>query len=370
MTWHTMVWFTYRDAESYYEYPFAVHFFTNAKISPQDACDLALTILSRDFGIDANNAKTLYVGYEELPVALQREFYIAVDVEKVPYGFEIRSVSGKATEVDAKSILEYRLSRLIVDIDEYKQSLITTTYALATAIDTALSVSNDVRVYRSRQGYHVKATLKKPVSFEELIELRRKALDDIDRVKIDLAYHETGLTFLANMIFNEKCIKEGDKFACFKEREIPLHDVVITRESYVRCRFTSAEFTVWPISVKTARELIWLTGKFEQVTKSFVENVVNEIERMCNNEETVKAVINAFKDNVAGDCDVVDLGFTLYIIAPETLVGRLIGRNGAKVKSAERALGKRVYVVSRESTRAREAYELLVRTAVRRALGR
>jgi hypothetical protein len=209
------------------------------------------------------------------------------------------------------------------------------------------------------------------VSFEELIELRRKAFDDSERVEIDLAYHEVGLTFLTNMIFNEKCIIDGDEFFCFEERELPLGDVVVTRDLHVKCRFPNVELTVeGMISVRFTQRLIQLTGKFKQVAKSFVENVASEIERMCNNEETVKTVINAFKDNVVKDCDVVDLGFTIYVIAPETLVGRLVGKNGAKVKSAEKVLDKRVYIVPRESARAREVYELLVRTAVRRALSK
>jgi predicted aspartyl protease len=365
---HTMVWFTYRDAESYYEYPFAVHFFTNAKILPQDASDLALTILSRDFGVNVDNAKTMYVGYEELPVTLLREFYVAVAIERLPYGFEIRRISGEYSTEDAESILKYRLGRFTVDIDEYKQSLIKTTYSLAVALDTALTLSNDVKVYRSRQGYHVKATLEKPVSFEELIELRRKAFDDFDRIKIDLAYHEAGLTFLTNMLFSEKCVKESDKFSCFEEREVLLHDVVVTRESYVRCRFTRAEFAVGPISVRTAQELIWLTGKFKQVTKSFVERVVSEINRMCNSEETVKTAINAFGNPIIEYCDVIDLGFTLYVVAPKTVIGELIGRRGARVKSAEKALGKRVLVVPRESASALEVYRTVVTIAVRRAL--
>jgi hypothetical protein len=144
MAWHIMVWFTYRD-KSYYEYPFAVHFFTNAKILSQDASDLALTILSRDFGVDINNAKTLYVGYEELPVTLQRESYIAVAIGRGFADFEIKSVSGEIAEADAKSILEYRLSRFTVDIDEYKHPLIAR-YALATALDIALPLSNNVKV--------------------------------------------------------------------------------------------------------------------------------------------------------------------------------------------------------------------------------
>jgi hypothetical protein len=363
-----MLWFTYKDVESYYEYPFAVHFFTNAKILSQDAGDLALTILSRDFGVDAN-AKALYVGYEKLPVALQREFYIAVAIERVPLGFEIKSVSGKATDADVKSILEYRLSRLTVDIDEYKHPS-TARYALATALDVALSISSDVRVYRSRQGYHVKAMLEKPASFEELIELRRKAFDDSERVKIDLAYHEAGLTFLTNVVFNEKCVNEEGKFSCFEEREIPLGDVIVTRDSPVKCKFPNVELAVEGISVKLVGRLIQLTGTFKQVTNELLESVVSEIERVCNNEEIVKSVVDAFKDNAVEYCDVVDLGFVVYVVAPETLVGRLVGRNGVKVKSAERALGKRVYIVSRESARAREVYEVLVKTAVKRALSK
>jgi hypothetical protein len=368
MAWHVMTWFTYK-AESYYEYPFAVHFFTSTKISPQDATDLALMILSRDFGINVNNAKASYVGYEELPVTLQRESHIAVAVGRGFAGFEITSVSGEIAEADAKSILEYRLSRFTVDIDEYKHPLLAK-YALATALDTALALSKNVKVYRSRQGYHIKATLEKPVSFEELIELRRKAFDDPERVEIDLAYHKAGLTFLTNMVFNEKCVNNGDKFLCFEEREISLGDAVVARDSHVKCKFPNIELVVEGISVKLTEKLIQLTGRFKHVTRSFVENVVNEIERMCNNEETVKAAINAFKDNAVGECDVVDLGLTLYVIAPETLVGRLVGRNGAKAKSAERALGKRVFVLPRGSTSASEVYASLVRTAVRRALSK
>jgi transcription antitermination factor NusA-like protein len=367
MVWHIMVWFTGRDSKSYYDYPFAVHFFSR-KLSCETALAKATEILKNVRG------NFRFVGYEELPVNVSRDLVVAVEFRPADFGnYDLNVITNTITNDVAEEITKHRLGYLTVDIDEYKPEIMITPHEkLATALDVASENSAEVRVFRTRGGYHVRARLKNSIDFEKLMELRQKAWDDPERVKIDYLYHEHGLTFLTNFLFNEKCVFDARSFTCFEEREVPLEDVTIAREVYnFGADIERLEFAVERGIRAVVGSRVLLYGNPKLVTKELVSKVRKEIERMHDNEETIAALSKAYGDAktfTLWSVSVVDLGYVVYIVAPKELIGSLIGKGGARVRSVERLLGKRVVVVDRDSRDVAEVYADLVRTAVRRAL--
>jgi len=373
VAWHIMVWFTSSTSKSYYDYPYAVHFFTNRKLSCETALRRSIEI--RD--ADIENLTSRFVGYEELPVNVPRDLYVAVEFKPTDFGSYNLSVIANTIPSDvAEEIAKYRMSYLTVDIDEYKPRVASSTLEeLATAIDVAESMAEEVRVFRTRGGYHIRAKLKAPLGFEKLMELRQKAWDDPERVRIDYLYHEHGLTFLTNLLFNEKCTFENGKPTCVEERELPLNNITVAREAF-NFGFDPTYGQTLKLSVGQVEAVIGLCrvvlyGRPNVVTKELASRVKKEIERMYDNEETVATLSKAYGDAktfTLRSVRTIDLGYIVYVITPKELMGSLIGRGGSKVKSAERTLGKRIVVVDRESRDAIEAYADLVRIAVRRAL--
>jgi hypothetical protein len=370
--WHIMVMYTSRASKSYYDYPFAVHFFTNRKLSCETALRKSIEIL-RD--TDIENLTSRFVGYEELPINFPQDYYTAVKLESEDFGsFNPSVIASNVDSRVAEEIARYRMGYLTVDIDEYKPRVMITPHEeLATALDVASENSAEVKVYRTRGGYHIRARLKNPVDFEKLVELRVKAYDDAERVYIDRAYHEHGLTFLTNLLFNEKCVFENGKPICFEEREVLLESIIIAREAYnfgfgvQRMEFDAGRGV--RVAVKNYRLLLY--GNPRVVTRELTIRVRKEVEDMLDNEETINALSEAFGDYKTfrlRSVRTIDLGYVVYVLAPRELMGSLIGRGGARVRNAERILGKRIVVVDRDSRSVAEAYGDLVRTAVRRSL--
>jgi hypothetical protein len=373
-----MVWFTGRASKSYYDYPYAVHFFTNRRLSCETVLKKSIEILR---GADIEGLVSRFVGYEELPlhIPISQEYHIAVEFKSTDFGnYRLNIIASNIDNSVAEEVARHRMSYLTVDIDEYKPRVASSTLEeLATAIDVASeSMAEEVRVFRTRGGYHIRAKLKAPLGFEKLMELRQKAWDDPERVRIDYLYHEHGLTFLTNLLFNEKCVASAfGKFTCFEEREVPLEDVTIAREVY-NFGFDPLHRRTLRLSVDqveaTVNYRVVLHGRPSIVTKELTSKVRKEIERMYNNEEAVATLSKAYGDAKTfglRSVRVVDLGYVVYILAPRELMGSLIGRGGTRVRNAERVLGKRVVVVDRDNSKdVAEVYTDLVRTAVRRAL--
>jgi hypothetical protein len=374
MVWHVMVWFTGRASKSYYDYPYAVHFFINHKLSCETALRKAIEILNPK---DVKDLTSRFVGYEELPINVPQDFYYtAVELEPEDFGsFNLSVIASNIPSDVTEEIAKYRMGYLTVDIDEYKPRVMITPHEkLATALDVAFENSTETRVFRTRGGYHIRARLENPVDFEKLVELREKAYDDAERVSIDRAYHEHGLTFLTNFLFNEKCVfKDKDKYSCFEEREVLLEDVVIAREAY-NFGFGVQRMEFAGLGVRAAVEnyRLLLYGNPRVVTRELTIRVRKEVEGMLDNEETIDALSEAFGDYKTfrlRSVRTIDLGYIVYVLAPKELVGSLIGKGGARVRNAERVLGKRIVIVDRDNSKdVAEVYTDLVRTAVRRAL--
>jgi len=366
-----MVWFTGRTSKSYYDYPYAVHFFTNRKLSCETALRRSIEILG-----GVKDLTSRFVGYEELPLHIPQESCIAIEFRPTNFGsYNLSVVANTVDSNTAEEIAKYRLSYLTVDIDEYKPRIFSALEDLATALDVASESSVEIRIYRTRGGYHIRARLRNLLEFEKLVGLREKAWDDADRVRIDRLYHEGGLTFLTNFLFSEKCVFSAGKFTCFEEREVPLESVTIAREAY-NFGFDplygrSLRLSVDQVEVAVNYRVV-LHGRPGVVTRELVSKVRKEIERMYNNEEAVAALSKVYGDArtfALRSVRVIDLGYLVYIVAPKELVSPLIGRGGARVRNAERMLGKRVVVVDRDNGKdVAEVYADLVRTAVRRAL--
>ncbi|MEM2058795.1 MAG: hypothetical protein QXO76_11175, partial [Thermoproteota archaeon] len=155
MAWHIMVYS--RGLESAYTHPYAVHFFTDNKMPPDEAFKRAEEILLKAFpewGKDGDEYLA-YVGYEELPLSLPPE---AEGVVAAKFNIDVGVKDVKAISTVppalAKTLEDYRSRQLTLDVDSKSD------HAKAKLIDTLNSLSfQGIKLYETHRGYHVRASL-------------------------------------------------------------------------------------------------------------------------------------------------------------------------------------------------------------------
>ncbi|MEM2163644.1 MAG: KH domain-containing protein [Candidatus Bathyarchaeia archaeon] len=385
MMYHTMVYS--EDLAYEYTHSYAVHLFTERKLSAEEAFERAEELLDKHFPnwreklqggvLERVPLKLKYVGIEELPVE-GPESYVAVYFWNDEGKWEDihTEVVSTVPEELANAITSYRFSRLTLDYDEYKDSK---SARVIKALNEIQEICDEIKVLRSAQGYHIRAPLRKPASFDELLKIREELGDDYDRRHIDKIYHNAGLDFLTNFLFNEKHWFEG-KLVSYTERELSKEEVeAITAEYYFLAPETApsgikieGEIGGRKYSMRIEEER--KEGVFGEIVKkeaivsghithdeaySIYKSVAQEWERQQSIIDSVRkayyelgwkfySVLNSARIWIEGD--------TVFIEVPPEYMGKFIGKMGANVKYVEGKAGCKVRIVTEETVmKARES---------------
>ena len=376
-----------------YSYPIAVHMFLSLPPppSPKLISERALSVVK-----SCGNAlqrlrlsmeeSPRYIGVEELPLSVE-PFSLVVIFDE--YGGRVEEVCGSAPSDAVKAIEEYRLSGFTVDIDTYKRG-VSEEELLATvtrAVDVAEELgATGIRVLRSAHGYHVRARLPSRLGFEELWEARRKAGDDMQRLSIDIDYHEKSLDFLTNFLFNEKWWVEGGSWRHYREEAVSPEAV---RVAPLEVAFSDgARLGVVPsisLSLSSATARLRLTmidgkpalviiGKREVVTPGFASEIAQRLSSALRelSEEARERVVEAYRRVAHPDavfrltrCLVIRTRDGYAVFAEPSLVPHLVGRQGWIARKAEERLGAKLHIVSAQQP---GAWQLDLATLLRRAL--
>lgn len=211
--------------EDFYMYPYAVHLITPEKPLAHEAFRRAEELLDKYFADTwrRGRIKSRFIGIEELPVEVDREYHVVVSFSAGAY--YVREIFSNVPEHVAEKIMDYRFRWLTIDIDvDVVKNLVgkdaeEARKALIKAIRELAKLPN-AEFYKTKRGYHVRVPLSERKNFNELIEMRMKYLDDEARIDLDKAYYGSGLWYLTNMLFNEKYWYEGDRLVHQVEQPI------------------------------------------------------------------------------------------------------------------------------------------------------
>jgi hypothetical protein len=335
-----------------YSYPYAVHLFAEAKPTYEGAFEEASAVLKRAFGVEAD---VRYVGCEELPIDAPG-FTVAVSLDTHPTRVKEYRAEPKIPP-EVSNVTSYRFSRLTIDIDS--------PVLPAEAVDNANRVGR-FALFRTARGYHIRADLGQPLGFDELIKLRSNCQDDPERLNIDMAYHEAGLDFLTNLLFNEKAwVGRGDKIESYAEREIGLGEADVRRSGQLSISLPNVAID-GVIRVEVVGSCVKATGPADILTKQHFDSIVRSIEDnfweyqfQSQRRESIRdAVVRAYmrvspmKSAYAAarlleKCAIEPAGDAVIIRVPDELserAGALIGRQGQIIRQAEEHLGFRIVV--------------------------
>ena len=127
--------------------------------------------------------------------------------------YSIKGISGPKKlfeETEYDSILnvlnQLKLSMLTLDIDLYKINDLALLYSRMLELEQKFGRDN-IRVFKSAEGYHVYVKLDRIMHFNELLKLREYYLDDPGRIKYDrLIYSLTKTPAYTNMLFRVKYV--------------------------------------------------------------------------------------------------------------------------------------------------------------------
>ncbi|MEM1876950.1 MAG: KH domain-containing protein [Ignisphaera sp.] len=335
--WHILV---YSDIPHKYVRPFALHYFTDRKPSPEQAFELFKNIMNKHHNLGYRGEKPNYVGYELLPLTLSG--WIAVALEGLEWLKYVGEVKG-----DVDALREYRLSNLFIDIDN---SIITAEEKVLDAIEGL----DQFKIFKTYAGYHVRSP-RKFSSFEEQLKERERRLDDMNRIVIDRLYINNGLDFLANTLFNAKCWIEENGIKCYEEKEVDVSNISTTRTVYMSINLPSLTITTSKGIVEVSGNELKLIGRFSSKDAKRIKSSIedNFREYAYAQADVKKRLIDAYEKlsrllvRVIEKCDVRIENGVVMVYVPEQLqshVGRLIGKQGANIKVAEAELGMRVRI--------------------------
>ncbi|MEM2050129.1 MAG: KH domain-containing protein [Thermoproteota archaeon] len=353
-SWHIMVYS--RDLLDIYSHPYAFHLFTSSKPSPSEAFKVAGEILSKafpDWGKDEREYLA-FVGYEELPLSLPPE---AEGVVAAKFNIDVGVKDVKAISTVppalAKTLEDYRSRQLTLDVDSKSD------HAKAKLIDTLNSLSfQGIKLYETHRGYHVRASLPEPLPLEEIIKLRRELGDDPSRLSIDSVYLKHGLGFLTNLLFNEKywCTKPNDTLQGTIEKEINPGSITVEYDLTISCRLPSTSITTNKGTIKVEKDRVIFNGNFgmqemQRIAKSIEDNFWEY--SVSGGEDVKKRLILAYGKiswrlaSILEKCNVGICNGIVTIHVPSDLashVGRLIGKQGANIRTVEAELGVRIKI--------------------------
>ncbi|MEM1696528.1 MAG: KH domain-containing protein [Desulfurococcaceae archaeon] len=342
--WHILV---YSDIPHKYVRPFALHYFTDSRILPEQAFKLFERVLGEhSIDLGYGGEKPRYVGYELLP-SLPLTGWVAVAIDGLRGLTYVGDVRG-----DVGALREHRLSNLFIDIDSKPYS-----DAEGMLLD-AVDGLRDFRVFRTYAGYHIRSP-QKFGSFGEQLEERKRRFDDINRIRIDRLYLENGLDFLVNTLFNAKCwIEDGGGIKCYEEKEVDVANISATRTVCMSISLPSLTIITSKGTVEVSGKTLKLVGRFsskdaERIKTSVEDNFWEYAYAYTQQVDVKKRLADAYGKissalaRVIEKCDVRVESGVAVIHVPESLqqyVGRLIGKQGQNIRAVEAELGMRIRV--------------------------
>lgn len=361
MSWHVMVYS--RGLESAYSHPYAVHLFTSSKPSPDEAFKVAGEILSKafpDWGKDEREYLA-FVGYEELPLSLPPEaegMYVAAELHVSTQIKDVQLVS-TVPPVFANVVEEYRMKKITLDKDEKSD------YVKAVLLDNVAFLRErcaDVKVYETRRGFHLRASLPEPLPLEKVMKVRKELGDDYFRLDIDEHYLRRGFGFLTNLLFCEKYWRDEPNGVLQRGVEVEVDPKEITVEYRRTLSFALPELSIdLPKgSIKVRGDTLTFKGCFgysemEKIAQSVEDNFweyafsgPREAGQGLK-ERVFKAYyrISPALAYVVEKCDLRVEGGKVVLHVPDELsshVGRLIGKQGQNIRAVEAELGVRISI--------------------------
>lgn len=342
-----------------YSYPCAVHIFSHKNYPPQEVFAIAKKQLDKDFPDWRNHEEELrYVGVEEIPIVHHNEYIIAC------------KFSLKGRDICGITITSSMPDYLQDDIKKYRFQFLTLDYDSSSPLSKmsileALEEFPQAKLYKTRRGYHIRCHLNENLSFDELLELRRRFNDDPSRIEIDEAYHEQGYDFLTNTLFNKKWwISEGE-IHFYQEEPIPPADISVEWEEYIKIELPQLTLTTPKGTIHINGKAIKFSGRF---TRADIKRIIISIEdnlweygyySYASRQKDIKtaiakayAGISPILEQVVSQSKISIKDGKVIIHVPQHLsqyVGRLIGKAGMNIKAVESKLGIKI-AISQEST--------------------
>jgi len=353
--WHVMIYS--HGLGRVYTHPYAVHLLTPVKPSPEEAFRKAGELLDTHFPewMKGEESFLAYAGYEEIPFDTLLCHYVAVKFIISKDEYKISYYSNVPSEL-AEKITDYRLREVTFDYDgddEYTKYVI---------LDTACELENPT-IYKTYRGYHLRAGLPSKLDFDEIIRMRRRGFDDFSRIRIDEIYHENGLTFLTNLLFNEKYWIENGGLKHYVEEKIDVKDVVATRSGYVSIKLPELVIQLPKGSISIKGDRVEFKGCFsnkdvQRILRSIEDNLweysfqqqrqVDIKERIADAYGKISPILRL----AVSTCSLSFEGEKAVLHVPQSLsniVGRLIGKGGANIRAVEHEVGVRISISQEET---------------------
>jgi hypothetical protein len=213
-----------------YRLDYSVWFFTNV-LSLAEIRSSIGRILEHAKVEDVEPKDLAYIGVEELP--FEGEGYAAVlfNIGLFGYADKVKKVDVSIPREVQERLRRYRERRLTIDIDssffdDYKIDIDIEAGHATYMLYKKFSTSN-IKVVKTRRGYHVVAELPEPVPIPVQLLYRKELGDDKWRLEFDKLLVESGLDFLTGILFDYKWWSNERGFHRWQEASpitaIPLH---------------------------------------------------------------------------------------------------------------------------------------------------
>ena len=381
--YHVMIYSA--DFDDHYAHPYAVHLFKYERLSYERAFSEAEWLLDEHFPSWREDTYAWpltppirFVGIERLPVPPAEGVVLAKferkleDADEVLHLAEVIEMRPLPDEVK-KVILQHRLSQLTLDLDWVSPSFLHRTLVALGKLPVG-----SPRVYKTYRGYHIRAPLPEPASdILEMIEMRMKANDDLERCRVDQLYVQAGYPYLANLLFNEKAWREDDgRLLSYTEQPV---DPSTIHASYTRSLgYQAPQFSIealggrfWTEGDQLRAEGPFLYETFYEFTERLKASPpLKEAGEMAELRRKLKDAyleISPLLGAAVERCEVTKENGLVYVKVPREqskMVGRLIGRGGCNIRTAEAKLGLPIRLIQEEVPE-----EVEMRKRLKRLLG-
>lgn len=323
-----------------------------------------------------------YYGVEHLPVEVGEGWFLfAGTSSKYPHHVELLERGG---DVDLRAVEEFKSRRLTVDNDTSSDDWTRTANVLLELKGLRQlkekGAITGYAFYESRRGFHVRASLAKPTSFDEKVAMRDGLYDDMSRLRYDWMLHELGLAGLADLLFNEKCwLSDAGQWECYSERPLLIKRIHIGGAYHYFRYHELPDIDYPPLLLRVLEDVVEFDAGRLRMSKGVVElaSPVAPDDMYCTARELVenpmklvgawvgsgveKAVVSLYCIVSSAACEYLKAmlmrgaarihgdgrTIVIYLAGPgSTKAGVLIGHKGCVVKIVEELLGRRVKVMA------------------------
>jgi len=342
----------YTDELHVYTHPYAVHIFTNVVEKPDNIIQIAKDILDKHFGTWWNEAKIRYIGIERLPIKynIPNYYYIATKIEYRSSHEEPKVLEhyGDVPKELVDKIMEIRETNLTLDYDyDWKFKY----------VHDVLDDYPNGELFKTFRGYHVRVKLNSKLNLEEILKIREEYRDDENRIALDKAYMQCGLSFLTNLLFNEKYWFD-DGLKHYSEQKVSRKDLFVNHHGRLSYPLPKVRIEVYGGYIEVdgydVNAYLPVSNRhFNRMVKSIEDNFW-EYQVIHNRNEDIKArIFKAYFDikpylaEVISKCEIKYNYSHVVIHVPEELskyIGVLIGKNGANIKYVENKVGVKIKI--------------------------